>query len=1435
MKINSKYEHTGLEIAIIGIACRVPDANNWREFWENLIQGKESIKFFSDKEIIESGVEQSELTRKDFVKAGSVLKNKNHFDSAFFEYRPDEARMMNPEHRIFHECVWEALEDAGCDPANVKGKIGLYAGAGQDLSWQIHSTLKNTNNNINSFYLSQINNKDYLAALLSYKLNLKGPAISINTACSTSLVAVHMACRSILMGDNRVAVAGGISLNFSKQKGYKYVDGLISSPDGQCKAFDADASGTVSGEGVGLVVLKRLKDALEDGDNVYAIIKGSAINNDGNRKPGFTTPSIEGQIECIKRAQKFSKVEPETISYIETHGTGTKLGDPIEIKALNEAFSNVRKKFCAIGSVKTNLGHLDTAAGVIGLIKAALSLKFRQIPASLNFKTPNPEADFEDGPFFVNTELKEWVTINDVPRRAGVSSFGIGGTNAHVILEESTDLERLSLNKKQRLFVLSAKTNSSLVRQTKEYKNYLEKNVNIDLDNLCYTLQQGRKEFAYRRSIVFDSFDNLITQLNKDKYEERKSEKAKPVVFVFPGQGTQYINMGRELYECEEVFRTHLDNGFKYLRQLTDKDFETFLFCDVDSQKNVNNTEYAQPLLFLVEYALSKLLTHYGIYPEYVIGHSVGEYTAACISGVLSFESTLEILVKRGQLTQSLSGGSMLSAAISELESVEYISKQISLAAVNTPNQVVFSGSELEIDKLSEKLKGVGIPCVKLQSSRAFHSQMLDIIMPAFGEALEKITLSNPQIKFVSNLTGKIILPNEIIDAGYWLRHLRETVQFSKGISALISEHKELTFVEVGPGITLTGLIRQHNLSKNSNVLNTMHTVKNTAGDTRVFYTALADLWSKGFNLNWDAFYRKEDNRLKIPLPTYSFESINYISEIDVSDFGSFVAFPRITQSKDFDKWFYRRQWKQNQWIIPNKTKNKKILIITNSDSLYSKWDDLIKKNDSNIIIIRSGNDNKKISGCLYSVNFNANAGLDYLIEIVNEFGFVPEKIVLAPIDLKANLKDKNFINFSRSVISEFNEIRSLSFELNLISNQLVGLYNNEKIELSNALLFEDLLQLALANNLQCKIIDVDKASIEDHECLLNEISYSDGCNEIALRRSTRFVRGFEKLTHSFKSNFNSFTKDSVILIIGEENNKLTAYLTDIIGATVLTVNAVTTVVKVAVQDHNKIIALEFERGTEKKLKKKIDLIEERVGNISGIIYLTDSVGEKVIEQPNTRMAYLKLINLFLKEDDIPFIITCTLNESFESNTLKDTILIHRIYESLLAESQNNAQIFNTEFFIKEITPSDMVSVFQRVLQLKVPSVLACSTDIDSFRNEAHKKENPEIEFHNIKSNERPELTTEYVAPKSETEIRLVSLFEDFFGIQKIGVEDDFFELGGDSLKAMVVVEKIKKQFGVNLTLRDFFSCKNVKQLALEIDGINWLKVDFSTNNEIII
>jgi amino acid adenylation domain-containing protein len=886
---------SGSDIAIIGISCKYPGANTPDEFWQNIANGVESISFFTKEELefLPKGALNPELK---FVMARGVLKDADKFDAAFFGYTPREAEQTDPQHRVFLECAWEALEDAGYSSENFKGSIGVYAGSSLNayLMFNVLQDRESQQELVSGYQLADYktitgNDNGFLTTKIAYKLGLTGPAINVQTACSTSLVAIGQAYQSLISGQCDMALAGGVSITFPQKRGYFFIDGSIGSVDGHCKTFDADATGTVFSSGAGMIVMKRLEDAIKDNDSIYAVIKSVAINNDGASKAGYMTPSVDGQSEVIERAHKLAGINADTIKYVEAHGTGTPVGDPIEIAGLEKAFrlSTDAKQFCGIGSVKSNIGHTDAAAGVTGVIKTAMALKHKILPPSLHYKNPNPRIDFANSPFYV---VDKPISLENEkgPIRAGVSAFGVGGTNAHAILEAFSDNSvKGEVNSEKQLLVVSAKTETALKNNMTALMNYLKNNLNESVGDVGYTLQQGRKQFEWRQFVAAencksaaDEIENVIKSgTNKGKADE----KNKPhLVFMFPGQGAQYVNMGKGLYQSDKVFKDTVDHCAEYLNPVLELDIRDLLYPETnneESAKKLEQTVYTQPALFIVEYSLAQVLLNKGIHPASMIGHSIGDYVAACLAGVFNLEDTLYIIAMRARQMQKQEPGSMLSVRSNESEISKYLNDDVCLAAINSPNLLVLSGPTEKVKELSDKLTEVKIENRMLFTSHAYHSKMMEPAIPPFVAGFEKIKLNKPSAPFISSMTGNWITDEQATDPNFWAQQLRNTVRFSTGILEL-QKKDNLVMIEIGPGRALSTMASQHRKEKgNQTVITTLIQPNENNDDTTNVLNAIGKLWTSGLKIEWDNFHANK-KRKRLHLPAYQFDHKSYWIEV---------------------------------------------------------------------------------------------------------------------------------------------------------------------------------------------------------------------------------------------------------------------------------------------------------------------------------------------------------------------------------------------------------------------------------------------------------------------------------------------------------------------------------------------------------------------------
>jgi amino acid adenylation domain-containing protein len=857
-------------IAIIGLAGRFPDARNPTELWKNLAGGRCAVKQFTDDELLAAGVDPNELANPRYVKAAPVLPDMDKFDAACFGIPPAEADAMDPQQRFLLECTVEALENAGYVDESRAGRIGTFVGKGSPI-YLLNHVLHDAERVSNLGLMSTVRDheKDHAATLLAYKLNLTGPAVSVNTTCSTSLVAVHHACRSLLAGECEIAVAGGASFPTTLDRsGYLYRPGQILSADGYCRAFSASAAGTMFGCGVALVVLKPLAAALRDGDTIQAVIKGSALNNDGSRKVGYSAPSVEGQASVIRAALESARVSSDSIQYVEAHGTGTHLGDAVELGALRKVFDTPRANAepLLLGSIKTNIGHLDAAAGVTGLIKVVMALRQRLIPASLHCEKPSPHLG-DDGRFEICTTLRQWPR-NVGPRRAGVSSFGVGGTNAHIVVEEAPQDRTAPSDAGPQVLLLSARSRDALARMTRELADHLEAHTELSLRDVAYSLQVGRRAHPFRRFVVCSSKAEAVRELRREIDDALvAAPESNRLIFLLPGQGITADEVTRTLYGNSEVFREAFDACATLVGSFCDIDLRSLL---ASGSAEATPTSVLQPLLFAIEYATARFWMSLGARPNAFLGHSLGEYVAACLAGVFTLEEALSLVVARGRLMQQLPEGKMLAVSAPETTVRQQLAHSgCSLAAINGPAQCVVSGPSGAIEEMQARLDSAGITARLLRTSHAFHSVMMDPMLDAYERCVEQVQRDAPRIPFISSVSGDFITDEQAMSPWYWRRHLREPVQFAAALQSVRALGNAL-LLEAGPGRTLTNLAVAAQIARERTVANAQ--AKNAEEGFASLLQMAAQLWSQGVSIDWAQVPRGSARPRRVPLPTYSFE-----------------------------------------------------------------------------------------------------------------------------------------------------------------------------------------------------------------------------------------------------------------------------------------------------------------------------------------------------------------------------------------------------------------------------------------------------------------------------------------------------------------------------------------------------------------------------------
>ncbi|MDX3899213.1 MAG: SDR family NAD(P)-dependent oxidoreductase [Sphingobium sp.] len=1002
-------------VAIVGMSCRFAQARGLKAYWSLLSEGREAIERYSEDALIAAGVDPGLLRKGGYVRAGAPLEDMECFDAGLFGLSPRDAAIMDPQHRHFLECTWEALENAGHTPQRFKGEIGLFAGSGHN-AYMPYNLLTNARlvRDVGLFLLRHTSNdKDFLTTRVSYLFDLKGPSINIQTACSTSLVSIHMAAQSLLNGECDMALAGGASIELPHRQGYLYEEGEILSPDGHCRPFDADAQGTVFGSGVGVVVLRRLADALADGDHVYAVLRGSAINNDGAGKVGYLAPSVDGQAKVIAEALAIAGVDADTIDYVEAHGTGTPVGDPIEVAALTSAFrqSTDRVGYCAIGSVKANIGHTDTAAGVAGVIKVALAMHHGALPATLNYAAPNPACALNDSPFFVQGAHGPWMA-DSRPRRAGVSSLGVGGTNAHLVLEQAPPRMASGPSRPRQLLLLSARSDPALAHAGAALREHLDADRTASLADTAYTLSIGRQPLARRRFVVAEDMADAIAKLDGEGSTGAAPASCvtdRPVAFLFCGAGPQHVDMGRGLYDTEPLFREAVDSALALAERIGIGQIRRWLF-PVPADRDQAAVEMARPsvalpALFIIQTALARLWMSLGVNPTGMIGHSSGEYAAAHIAGVIDLEAGLRIVAARGRLFETTAAGGMLSVPLSEGELAPLLPAGLAIAAINAPNLCVVSGPADAVDRFHEALQSGEIEAQPVRISVAAHSAMLDPILPEFRALMQSIPLKAPRIPFASNLTGDWASARDVTDPDYWVRHLRETVRFTDGLKCLLDDPDQL-LLEIGPGRSMASLARQHpDRARQQPVVSSLRHPDQKIADDAFWLDSVGQLWAAGVTLDWDGFWSGQQ-RLRLPLPTYGFDRERHWIEPGALSLMSPEDGEALTRRADTQDWQFEPVWTRAPRPHAG-IGDGPALVLEDDTGLGASIAARLRSDGRDVVIVRPGSRFHRLSPDMFSVD-PAHAG-DYahLFDCLSAEGRMPSQIFHCWL-LTGNAKGRN-------------------------------------------------------------------------------------------------------------------------------------------------------------------------------------------------------------------------------------------------------------------------------------------------------------------------------------------------------------------------------------------------------------------------------------------
>jgi phthiocerol/phenolphthiocerol synthesis type-I polyketide synthase E len=1474
----------GEPIAIVGMRGRFPGANELDTYWKNLAEGVESISILSQEEMRASGIPDSISRLPGYVNASPMLDGIDQFDAQFFGFSARDASLTDPQHRLFLETAWEVLEDSGYDPETFPGPIGVFGGS--EMSTYLYHLYQNQNalNYIDGMQLMVTNDKDHLCTQVSYRLNLKGPSVAVQTTCSTSLVAISLACESLHHLRCDMALAGGVTVRVPQRGGYYYAPGSILSPDGHCRPFDVNAQGTIVGSGVGIVALRRLADALAEHDNIRAVILGTGINNDGNDKVGYTAPSSRGQSGAIRAALRMSGVAPDSIGYVEAHGTGTILGDPIEISALTEVFreSTKRRGFCGIGSVKSNFGHLSCAAGVAGLIKTILSLEHGAIPPTVHFMAPNPAIDLAAGPFYVTKKLSPWER-NGKPRRAGVSSFGVGGTNAHLVVEEAPARAPSKPSRSLQLLTISARSEAALNRMAERLADHLETHPEIALSDAAATLHVGRRSFRFRRAVVVAADDRKRAIASLREPHAAHTEAAleeRSVVFMFPGQGSQHPGMAEDLYCAEPLVRSIIDRCAQILELHLQADLRSFIFPPAKKQESaaetLKDTKWAQPALFMVSYALASLWESWGIQPAAMIGHSIGEYVAATLAGVLSLEDALAVVSRRGQLISSLPRGSMLAVFGSTDEVKRFATGEVSLAAMNAPGFCVLSGPTPAIDLTEQALVSQSFLCRRLHTSHAFHSAMMDPILAEFEEVLARVRLHPPAQPFVATLTGSMA-GNEVATPAYWTAQLRHTVRFGDGLR-LIAEGKTQAgkspiLLEVGPGNALSTFVRStaKEIGTKLECLSSLPAADGSRVGSEEMLASLGSLWAAGVAVDWQAFHRSAPIR-RVSLPTYPFERQSYWIGAHPD------AVTPTVELRDTSKWMYKSVWAPASPLsldIASLT-GRKFVVFDASDTAGSAIVDRLQSLGASALVVRPGHGFAKVTESSYELDaddpegyrnlaVDVCSGDDRLAGVIDCWNASPPANTM--LDDAAPTALLGPMRFAQALSSQ-QTVRPLPV--------LFLARGTARVDPGDALDPPRAMQVGVARvlpqehpGLRVAHIDIDNdASVLS--MIVAELAATLPEPAVAMRGGRRFVETFVPLPTGPPKDPLDLPERPVVLItggLGHMGLHLAEAMFHKIGARLVLVGRATlphpaewaaasqdgSVSEAQREILKRLAAMRTQRDEVLVLKAdlnradevssavdaafahfgQVDLAVHGAARIDAAAFASAAeTGPEVMEaqfSPKIRGLF-HLMSAFSGRPPKRWVLHSSVSAVLGGlglaayagvNALLDALAMQQgeRWLSIGWDAWDNAAEAQSVSMPLAINPQEGSDALLRLLSSPVGTrVLVAVNLFDRLKAWVRHNQGPETAPAALELHPRPNLATAFVEPRSETERILAEIWGRQLGLSGIGIHDRFFDLGGHSLLAARVAAEICDRFQIELPVLKLFQVPSIGELAVVVE-----------------
>jgi phthiocerol/phenolphthiocerol synthesis type-I polyketide synthase E len=1463
------------DVAVIGYGGRFPGADSPQELWGNLLAGVDAIRTFSEAELLAHGVPARELSSPRYVRAAAVLNEPEGFDAAFFGVPPRDAELMDPQQRLFLESCWTALEHAGYDPGGMIDRVGVFAGSRTNtylLHLARHDELVAA---IGAFHLGLGNDLAFLPTRVSHAFNLTGPSCAVHTACSTSLVAVHLAVQSLLLGECRAAIAGGVAVNVPHVTGYVVEDGGVLSPDGRCRVFDAAARGTVFGSGVGVVVLKRLADAVADGDVVHAVIKGSAINNDGAQKASFTAPSVRGQTAVIEEAMRVAGVPARSITYVEAHGTGTLLGDAIELRALTKAYRRQTKDrgYCAIGSVKSNLGHLDAAAGVTGLIKVIESLRHELIPPSLHYETPNPQIDFEQSPFFVNTDVRPWPRTAE-PRRAAVSAFGVGGTNVHVIVQEPpVHVPGEIAGGAPQLLVWSARTPEARDAAAHQLGEWLRAAPDAPLGDIAWTLQSGRHRLPWRRALVCqnarDAAESLLAGA-ADAEQGADRPDASGVVFAFPGQGAQYAGMGLELCESEPAYR----DAFDRCVQVLCRDQSLDLRAALQDVSRLDETSVAQPALFATSYALAQLWASWGVRPTAMIGHSVGEYVAACLAGVLTLEDALQLVAARGRLMQAMPRGAMLAVGAEPAAIEPFLGDGVWLSAVNGSAACTLGGTAAAIDAVETRLRGAGHGTKRLQTSHAYHTPLMEEAAARFREVVAATPRQVPAVPYVSNPTGQWITDEEVMDPGYWARQLRQPVQFAACIATILADSDRF-ILEVGPGQGLTRLLRRAGATQ------VCASLPHAAGDAEmpVLLGAAGRLWTAGVELDWRAVHGARRPK-RATLPTYAFERKRYWIDVPTSPRPTVRdRRSRIAKGTDVSRWFWGPSWKLARRVprAPGARRaGEHWLIFADDEGLADAIVATLRATGANATIARKGRE----WICHSDASFTIDPGnVDHYRRLRDELAGVSHVLHLWGVaspgrDTRERVEalQADGLHSLIHVVRHFSGAPGLARRFTVVATDGTQVERADAVDGVNvaaaaAVAFCKV--LSQETEVRTRFVDVSSSDLSLSreavaERLVRELDGGDASDLVVAHRGrNRWIACYERLAIDASGPAAFPLRDRGVYLItgglGAVAGIVARQLAAACRATVvLTGRRRPQTPPEVLRDVESLGGtariLEADVTSLVQMRGAIDHCYEEFGALHGIIHaagvtsgpslfrtIAETEPEHCRVQTLPKVHGLYTIEEALRGRPTDFVLAISSNAAVlgglgflsyaAANAMMDAFVASRAARGTATrwlsaswdhwpEETRKYHDVSTSMDEYAMTPDEAREAMRLVLtSCDAGQVIVATGDLGErlalwLEHEPDHAGVPAGAPTGAELGPRPVLRTPYATPRDETEARVAGIWAEFLGVSPVGVNDDFFELGGHSLMAIKMIAEISRALGVEVPLRALFEGPTVAQLV---------------------